>query len=486
MFRIGPRRKGCRSVERREDDEVDLFWTRVWFGPLEPGWFNFFETASRRFAIFWPMVLMFSITGSAFMSLCVFGCWLLSGRFAKKWRTVANNPVAAVSLGIGLLSLAGCLYGTGNQTDLLKALQHKSNYFIAVMCITLFDKAFYRDAAIALFHLGAAVLLAIKIAMIVLYGNEYASMEIVDYVTFGIALVAWMLLIIYRPFSWKSLWPTKDSAAAIANAASKSGPAAAGDFSYRFELKSGIAARLILVLLLTVFLLAVNPGRTVYLCLMAVLGVVLIRNFQWKAIAKGSAVVLALLLISTACFPRFRERWVKAYREAVEFQADGKIVSSDNESSIGNRLYMYEYGLKIFTLHPVFGTGTGSVAAEYEKQIDEFNRGRESKWVWRVTDPHSEYLSMMIQYGIVGLIAWVAWLGTLWHYSARNRLALEPAGAVHGHDDCDQRPFFLSHVERPHRMLLCADVGALLLGGNPAPRKANRKTHEDFALGDDL
>ena len=304
------------------------------------------------------MVLIFSMTGSEFVAICVFGCWLLSGRYAVKWRAVRNNPVALASLGIVLLTLVGCCYSTANRADLLKGLLDGRNYFVVVVCITLFDKAFYRDAAIAVFHLGAAVLLCLKIVLTARYGTQWASMAIVDYVTFGIAVVAWMLLILYRPFSWKQLWPAKESATAGERACLKCDSIVAGDLPFRFELKSGTITQLILVLLLIIYLLGANPGRTVYLCLLAVLGIIGIRNLRWKTIAMGSALVLAVLLIGTDFFPRFRERWTSAYLETAEFQADNSIVFGDRVSSVGTRLFLYKYGLKIVAEHPFFGTGT--------------------------------------------------------------------------------------------------------------------------------
>ncbi len=364
------------------------------------------------------MVLFFSITGSAFMALCVLGCWLLSGHWAEKWRIVRNNPVAMASLGIGLLFLAGCLYSTASRPDMLNSLRHSSNFFVLVMCVTLFDKAAYRDAAIAIFHLGAPVLLCIKIFLIVKFGNEsgMALMKMIDYVTFGIIFVTWILLILYRPFSWNPPWSTKKTMSAseigVDSSVTEASP-------FYLNMKSGMVARLILVLLLILFLLATNKGRTVYLCLAAVSGIILIPNFHWKAFAKGFAVVLALLLIVTTCFPLFRERWTLAYREAVEFQADNSVVFTGQDSSVGKRLFMYKYGLKIASKHPVFGTGTGSIAAEFDKQLVPFNRENDSKWRDRIDNPHCEYLAMLIQFGSLGLIAYVAWLGAQWYYSSR-------------------------------------------------------------------
>jgi len=226
------------------------FYSRVWFGPLEPGWFNFFDTASRRFAVFWPMVLFFSITGSAFVTFCVLICWLLSGHFAEKWRIIRSNPVALASLGMWLLSLVGCLYTTANQADMLKSLQNASNFFILAMCITLFDKALYRDAAIAIFHLGAPFLLGIKIFLIAKYGieSETVSTIIIDYVTLGIIVITWILLIMYRPFSWNSPWSADKTASTPEIGAADVASIATEHSPDRPKSKWGIVPRLFLVL----------------------------------------------------------------------------------------------------------------------------------------------------------------------------------------------------------------------------------------------
>lgn len=301
---------------------------------------------------------------------------------------------------------------------MLQSLQKASNYFIIVMCITLFDKAAYRDAAIAIFHLGAPVLLCTKIFLIVKFGNESgtALMKIIDYVTFGIIVITWILLILYRPLSWK---PSRSGKNTMSTSDIGVNSSVTEAWPFYVKTKTGLLARLILMLLLILFLLLANKGRTVYLCLSAVLAVLFVRNFHWKEIAKAGAVFLTLILIITACFPLVRERCMLAYQEAVEFQADNNNVFTGEESSVGRRLFMYKYGLKIASIHPVFGTGTGSIAAEFDKQLVHFDRKKDSKWQSRITDPHCEYLAMLIQFGIVGLIGYTGWLGAQWYYSSK-------------------------------------------------------------------
>jgi O-antigen ligase len=387
---------------------VDSFWRRVWFGPLEPGWFNFFETAARRFAVFWPAVMLFSITASAFMSLCVLGCWLMSGRFAEKWRIVRSNPVALASLAIGLLSLAGCLYGAADRADVVKSLKNESNFFIVALCLTLFDKAFYRDAAIALLHGGVPILIGIKLFLIAVYGveSEPALFWPVDYVSFGLIVIVWILLIVYRPFSWKALW-SAEMTAPLAEAAS-------------WRAKWRKFARPLLICLLILFLLTLNRGRTVHLCLLAVAVVILVRNFRWKELAKGFALVAALLAFAVACFPLVRLRFVEAYRQAAEFQADNTSVFTGEQSSVGRRLFMYKYGVKSAMEHPLLGAGTGGIPGEYDKQLVRFHRDADVQWQGRIENPHCEYLTMLMQFGFVGLLGYCAWLAALWLYSSRN------------------------------------------------------------------
>ncbi|MCC6125605.1 MAG: O-antigen ligase family protein [Pirellulales bacterium] len=396
---------------------MDPFWKRVWFGPLEPGWFNFFETAARRFAVFWPAVMLFSITASAFMSLCVLGCWLMSGRFGEKWRLVRSNPVALASLAIGLLSLVGCLYGDADRTDVIKSLKNESNFFIVALCVTLFDKAFYRDAAIALLHGGIPILIGIKICLIAAYGveSEPALFWPVDYVTFGLIVIVWILLIVYRPFSWKALWPA-DKTAAFA----ESGASEAEDSSASAPARWRKFARPLLVCLLILFLLTLNRGRTVHLCLLAAAAVVLVRNFRWKELAKGFAMVAALLAVAVACFPLVRLRFVEAYRQAVEFQADKTSVFTGEQSSVGRRLFMYQYGLISAMEHPWLGAGTGGIPGDYDKQLAPFRSIAGTQWQGRIDNPHCEYLTMSMQFGFIGLLGYCAWLATLWLYSSRN------------------------------------------------------------------
>ena len=81
----------------------------------------------------------------------------------------------------------------------------------------------------------------------------------------------------------------------------------------------------------------------------------------------------------------------------------------------------YRGSLAVIERHLIFGTGTGSFKRVYNDYAAVENLAR-------TTNPHSEYLMIGVQTGIVGVGALLALLGALWFHAAR----LPPADAWRG------------------------------------------------------
>lgn len=150
------------------------------------------------------------------------------------------------------------------------------------------------------------------------------------------------------------------------------------------------------------FMYIERTGQLVFLGLIA-LG--LWQRFR----ARGVLISLVTIpLIFGALFlfsPKFHDRIVIGVED---ISAYVKTSGKDNNTSLGLRLAFTEYSLKAIKNHPFFGNGTGSFKFAY---VETQGPGVSSK---PLQDPHNEYVNVLVQLGILGLICFLSWLVIAW------------------------------------------------------------------------
>lgn len=120
------------------------------------------------------------------------------------------------------------------------------------------------------------------------------------------------------------------------------------------------------------------------------------------ALAALSIMMGAMPFLSPALQTRLNEG-LDQWRHAEE---------SSGETSMGSRKLFYRHTIEIVELHPIIGVGTGGFKKAYGELIA--NKYNPSDWRSQVTsDPHNQYLAIMVQHGLPGLAVFVAWLVAL-------------------------------------------------------------------------
>lgn len=95
---------------------------------------------------------------------------------------------------------------------------------------------------------------------------------------------------------------------------------------------------------------------------------------------------------------------------------------SPEETSMASRKIFLMHTLAIVAQHPFVGVGTGGFKSAYAEQIS----GKYDPNDWRSTvtgDPHNQYLAIMVQHGLPGLLVFLIWLIAV---------ATMPAGSYRG------------------------------------------------------
>lgn len=143
----------------------------------------------------------------------------------------------------------------------------------------------------------------------------------------------------------------------------------------------------------------VTPGRSGFLALAVMLAVLAALNLRDWRNAVAAVVLAALLAGAMALSPLARDRLASAMNE---WQNAATLAEP---TSLGIRAVLYENTLEIVREQPWLGTGTGGFGAAYAAHVKD-------KYAdWRVlptVDPHNQYLFLLAEQGIFGLVAFLA------------------------------------------------------------------------------
>lgn len=333
---------------------------------------------------------LFTALDGVLVALVLAG-WLASGAWREKWEKVRGNPVVLAALGLFGLLLLGLLYGDRFPRDASFTLRkYLDLLWIAVFVWVLRDPAM---RARALYALAASLglMMAISFAFManllpdtgLLEGNASYAVAFKGRQTHG-PLIAFAAFL-YAQFALRAatsrarvLWGTL-AALALVNGT---------------MVVQGVTGYLIFATL------------ALYLGYLA-------RGWRGLAAALSVAAGLVAALLLTA--GPFQSRVAKVQDEILRWQPGKRVAGS----SIGTRLEIYRVSLAVVKERPVIGHGTGGFTKAYSRQI-----GRE-KPPRRHFNPHSEYLHVMAQLGIIGLGGLLFLFATHWRLAPALASSLE-------------------------------------------------------------
>jgi O-antigen ligase len=161
-------------------------------------------------------------------------------------------------------------------------------------------------------------------------------------------------------------------------------------FGFRQVRNNRYRCILVAVMLMNLFALALLKGRSGYLAFAALAPFMLVnllgRQRWWVYLLAGLGLVGSLALS-----PTVQERVKLALHEVQSYQEEA--VSQD--TSIGNRLFLWQGATKVFQEYPLLGAGIDGYPVALQRQYPEQHSFH--------PNPHNFYLYMAASYGLVGL-----------------------------------------------------------------------------------
>ncbi|NOU10924.1 MAG: O-antigen ligase family protein [Nitrospira sp.] len=308
-------------------------------------------------------------------------CWLASGEWRERVRRVVANPVALSALLLFGWLLAGSLWGLGSLNERLLAVKKYADLLLIPLLISMAVDVQERNRAIL--FLGVSLVVTLVLSLVLGSGALQTGWVIgcdpsnpcvfKRHITHNVLMAFGALL--FTVLAWRS----RDRRA-----------------RWGWGLVSLLAASNVLLMV---------HGRTGYVVLAGLTVLALHAVFGWRGVA-GSVTALALVFsgayqVSTS----FHDRVNLTLSNVTQG------ISASGDLATQERVEFYQYTVKIIEDHPLMGVGTGGFAQAYAVYAKQAG-------VSVPSHPHSQYLFIMAQVGVVGLglLLWLfvqQWRSTL-------------------------------------------------------------------------
>ena len=166
-------------------------------------------------------------------------------------------------------------------------------------------------------------------------------------------------------------------------------------------------AWLLLALIFSWQVLFIGTGRTGYVIYFVLMMTLFVQVFSLKD-AIYSIFLSLLLIICVFCSSSvMRTGLTKAYNDYINYQGVNK------NTPVGYRLQFHDVAYDLFKAHPLIGNGTAGFTSEF----------REKKyipsWGHRLLEPHSQYWLIASEFGLLGIVLYMIFLGSLLRASLR-------------------------------------------------------------------
>jgi len=171
----------------------------------------------------------------------------------------------------------------------------------------------------------------------------------------------------------------------------------------------------------TFFLLSVNvfiiEARTGYVLYFILIMMAIIFNFKYRVLKPLIVLFMLAPIVFTVMYSH-----VDVFKERVDItiESSESLLSEKNyNTSIGARVGMFIYAMDVVSENIFFGNGTGDHVSEVRKFIEKEEVGK-SGLMMSLDHTHNEYTSSLLQFGVLGLLAFLNIPFQMLRYSSGN------------------------------------------------------------------
>ena len=303
--------------------------------------------------------------------------WLLAGGFRNRYESIQGNWLAYSAAGLFALFCIGSTYSTSSSDDILFQLHKYAKLLIIIPAITLLQDKGMRDRALTAFVAAMLITLALSLISVVwplsfvkgtsggATGNHFVFR---DHIAQSLMMSFFTLIMLIKGYHEKVL------------------------FKRIIFFSIG--------LLSTFDILFFVLGRTGYVSLalnFLVFFFICLSNLKERVITALIALIIIFLTINFS--DGFNSRIHKAVEELESH-------STSASSSVGQRVEFVRKTFDLMREKPIMGYGTGSHQKEYCRV------GQTPEWcAGHALHPHNQFLSFGLQFGAIGILAYLMFIG---------------------------------------------------------------------------
>jgi O-antigen ligase len=304
--------------------------------------------------------------------------WLLAGGFRSRYQSIQGNWLAYSVAGLFLLFCIGSTYSTSSDDDILFQLHKYAKLLIIIPAITLLQDKDMRDRALTAFAAAMLITLALSLISVVwplsfvkgtsggATGNHFVFR---DHIAQNLMMSFFTLIMLVKGYHEKVL------------------------FKRVVFFSVG--------LLSTFDILFFVLGRTGYVSLalnFLVFFFICLSNLKERMIV--ALIALIVIFLTTSFSDSFNGRIHKAVEELESH-------TTSSNSSVGQRIEFLRKTFDLMREKPLLGYGTGTHQKEYCRV------GQTPEWcAGHALHPHNQFLSFGVQFGAIGILAYLVFIGT--------------------------------------------------------------------------
>lgn len=302
--------------------------------------------------------------------------WLFSGGFIVRWEMLRRNSFVYATLGMFFLVLVGSFYSSGNIEDIIYQLHKYGKILFILPAITLAQDEKWRKAGINAFC--AAMLITLILSVV------------------------------------SAIWP-------LSFVKGTAGGASNNHFVFRDHIAQNLMMSVFVLIMFTRGLISTSRKRKV---VYVALGLLAIFDILFLVLGRTGYVSLALNLIVFLFFLKtWRERiltssvlvaiiiltlqYSSGFNSRINIAVDEyKTHQSTDLSSVGQRIEFLKKSVELIRERPWAGFGTGAQRKELCRVADS------PEWcnVGQI-HPHNQFMAIGIQLGILGIAAYLLFMG---------------------------------------------------------------------------
>lgn len=314
------------------------------------------------------------------MGLCLIA-WLASGQWHALLQTLQGNRVAQSVIILFALTCVGSLYSSGSVEEIAFHLSKQARLLFFIPALTLLSAPAWRHRCIQAFIVSMGLTLVLSIISTVIplpivkgtaggaMGNHFVFK---DHIAQNLMMSFFVLVMLASGQLAQAPWVRRMC--------------------------------LLLALIAVINILFMVQGRTGYVSLalnLAAFLILLTRGKQRLLFAAMGLTIVWLTLTFSAAFQQRLQLTFKEYSEREKKEL----------TSVGQRVEFLQKSLVLIGEKPILGHGTGSYGKEFCRIAES------SEWCEvGKAHPHNQFMSMGVQFGLVGILAYIYLLGSvLWN-----------------------------------------------------------------------